>query len=246
MPKILVINPVSTSMWDESDREYMSRCLSAGFELEVRSLEYGSPSLETYFDEAISMPFILKEISRLEGYDGIIINCFLNPAVDAARELVDVPVVGAGEAALYVACMSGRAPSIIGVGGSTAKSRYEEVIRSLRLSNRVVSIRCVGLAVLELDKDRGRTYEMLLRSAREAVCKDGADVLILGCTGLVGYAEELSSELNVPVVDPALASVKVMELLISLGLRHSKTARPYPPRKERAFPPSLRELSRYG
>jgi Asp/Glu/hydantoin racemase len=40
----------------------------------------------------------------------------------------------------------------------------------------------------------------------------------------------LMEKLKVPVVDPALAALKMAETFVSLGLAHSKFSYPFPPK----------------
>lgn len=58
--------------------------------------------------------------------------------------------------------------------------------------------------------------------AGAAVREDAAEVIILGCAGLAGYAEDVEQELGVIVLDPSPVALKTAEMLVSLGLRHSK------------------------
>ncbi|RLI75164.1 hypothetical protein DRP05_15220, partial [Archaeoglobales archaeon] len=210
MIKILVINPVGTNLWDKSDKEYLSKFLSKGFQLDVRSLKYGPHSLESSFDVVLASPFIVEEVKKaeVEGYKAIIINCFLNPAIEAAREITNIPVVGPGEASIYLACMLGEKFSILGIGGTVGSKDYIKLVRSLGLLDRLASVRTIELPVLELDRDREKTFNLLVEAGRRAIEEDDADVLILGCTGLAGDAEDLQKELIVPVIEPALAALK--------------------------------------
>ena len=98
-----------------------------------------------------------------------------------------------------------------------------EKVRKLGLSDRLASIRTIGIPVLEL-MDRPRVKSALLEAVRKAISEDGAQVMVLGCTGLVGLAAEVQRELGVPVVDPSMASLKLAETLIELKLTHSKLA----------------------
>ena len=68
---------------------------------------------------------------------------------------------------------------------------------------------------------------------KRALKEDGAEVLVLGCTGMTGMAERLSKELGVKVIDPLPTAVKFAETLVGLGLSHSKLAFPKPPEKKR-------------
>ena len=63
--------------------------------------------------------------------------------------------------------------------------------------------------------------------------KDGAEVIILGCSAEVGYNLKLQDELNVPVLDSGIAAFKQTEFLFNLknsvNLEHSKIISNEPP-----------------
>ena len=52
--------------------------------------------------------------------------------------------------------------------------------------------------------------------------EDGAEVIIMGCTAMAGYNEDLERELNIPVLDPTVVSFKFAEMIADMGVRHSK------------------------
>jgi allantoin racemase len=58
---------------------------------------------------------ILKSLiaAEQEGFDGISIACFLDPALDEARQLLTIPVTGLAESSLHLACMMGNKFAII-------------------------------------------------------------------------------------------------------------------------------------
>ena len=82
--------------------------------------------------------------------------------------------------------------------------------------------------VLELGDD---SYGAV-RAGCEAAIGAGADTLILGCMSMafLGVAERLSTELEVPVLNPARTALKAAEGLVSSGMAHSKRAFPVPPK----------------
>jgi allantoin racemase len=88
---------------------------------------------------------------------------------------------------------------------------------------------------LTLHDDLEATLKAMIAAGRAAIEEDGAQVLIPGCFGMVGLAERMQQELGVPVVDPAGASVKLIEALVGLKLSQSKLAYPIPPSKKRNF-----------
>ncbi|MBS7631772.1 hydrogenase expression protein HupH, partial [Candidatus Bathyarchaeota archaeon] len=101
------------------------------------------------------------------------------------------------------------------------------------VDGKLASVRAIDIPVLELHKDEEKTVEALAEEGRKAIEDDGAEVLILGCTGMTGMAEKLREILKVKVLDPLPTAVKFAETLVSLGLSHSKITFPNPPEKKR-------------
>ena len=219
--RILVINPVGTSVWNENDKKIYQSFASPDTKINVISLEDGPTSIETRRAEADAIPKIIDTaLEHHKKYDAIIINCCADLGVDVLRSLLDKPIIGPCEASLAIASTLGKKIGIVTVS-KTAIPIFEELIRKLGFEGFVVSIRATDLSVPEIDRDKSRTMKLLLEECRKAE-NDGAEVILLGCTGFAGFAEELKKHLNVPLIDPAGAAVKMAETLISLGLTHSK------------------------
>lgn len=234
--KILNVFPVVASTWNETMARAMEKYLAPGFELHHRNVQYGGmESVEGLYYMAVTVPYVVEEILKAEkeGYDAVTVGCFGSPGVPEARELVNIPVVGAGEAAFYLALILGRRLGIITVGGtyrspshSALMYNIREMVRVYGLSERVVSIRTTGLPV-EDSADLSLVEEGLSRQA-DKIIQDGAEVIILGCTGMTGFGEELQRKLDVPVVDPSVAALKFAEMLITTNLTHSRLTTPSP------------------
>ena len=104
------------------------------------------------------------------------------------------------------------------------------------IADRMVSIEVIDTPVLELHDG-----DTLLKSLFEASCRGlsgGADVLVLGCTGMLGVAAALQSRLEseqarVPVVDPTGAALGMLLTMHSMGLKPSRRTYMPPPDKER-------------
>lgn len=240
MPKILVVLPVATDFFNESHKRLLKKYACKGFDVEVANIRYGTHSVECYFDENLNAPHIVEEVRKAEekGYNAVIIGCFFDPSVKAVREIAEIPVVACKEAALHTACMLGPKFSIIGPGGAPFAKLLTSSIREMGLTSRLASIRTIGLMVLDIEEDRKMTVDRLVEEGKRAIDEDGADVLVLGCTGLSDAAEEykLQERVGIPVVDPLLAALKIAESLVSLNLSHSKVAYPEPPKKPITYP----------
>ena len=91
----------------------------------------------------------------------------------------------------------------------------------------------LNMSVLEMDADPEKAKARILELARKVVEEEGVEVVILGCAGLTGYADDIERELGIVVLDPTSVALKVAEAMVDLGLRHSKIGRfARPPVKE--------------
>ena len=132
-----------------------------------------------------------------------------------------MPVVGIEESALHVAAMLGHRFSVLTSRPERVPSKVEHVTR-LGLESHLASVRPLGLSVLEMDADPERAKARIMEVAARAVREDGAEVIVLGCAGLAGYAAEIQHSLGVVVIDPTPIALKMAELLVDLKLTHSK------------------------
>ena len=71
-------------------------------------------------------------------------------------------------------------------------------------------------------------FAKLQAEAEKAMAEDGADVIVLGSTTMHQSAQYLAANLPIPVLNPGQVGWKQLELLIGLGLTHSKKAFPSP------------------
>lgn len=189
--KILVINPVGTDRWDKKDEEYLKRFLNKNSEVKVVSLKKGPSSLETFASKAIVCEKILEIIDKNRGnYDAIILNCFGNPCIEAAREIADVPVLGPGETSMHIACLMGHKFSVISPTRKTAL-QIELNIRKIGLESRLAAIVPLDIEVKNLERNPEKTIQIVVKNAKKTIMEDGADVIVLGCTALAYWAEEI-------------------------------------------------------
>lgn len=223
--RVLVIDPVATQEWVEKDAEYLRGIAAPGTELSVVALPRGPASIETFYDVAYAAPEVLHIVhDQAEGFDAIMINCFADPAVDAARELTDRVVLGPAETSMALALHLGDRFSVISTFANTAPWVRQQAVK-LGVERRLASAIGIEVPVLELSREPERTVEELVRAAGLAVERDGAEVIILGCTGMATLAQAVRARLPVPLIEPAAATLKTAELLVSLGLRHHRGGR---------------------
>lgn len=202
--------------------------------VDVRDIDKGPSSIESAYEEYLSVPATVERTIQAEeeGFDGVILGCFGDPGLEALREVVNIPVVGPGETSMHVASLLGHRFSIVTVLDSVVPS-LERLSRVAGLDRSLASIKAVNIPVLDLRQDIGSTTARMMEESRKAIQEDRADVIILGCMSMafMGVSDRMQDALGVPVVNPALVSLKILEGLVKAGLSQSKKAYPFPPKK---------------
>ncbi|WP_419881792.1 aspartate/glutamate racemase family protein [Peribacillus sp. B-H-3] len=236
--KIKVIMPITSDIFNEEILEEVKYYASKTTEVGVTSLDYGPASVESEYDEALCVPNFLEKAKEAEedGYDGIISDCFGDPGVKPAREILDIPVVGACESSMLFASSLAKSFSVVTVLPNVVPM-IENISKTLGVNGNLASVRYVNIPVLEVhDKDRLKRelYEEMIK----AIEQDGAHALVLGCTGFMGVAAELQKRLkqngfDVPVIDPVFAATRLLESLITMGVKQSRLTYMTPPSKQR-------------
>lgn len=227
-----IVNPNTTWSMTNQIAHSARAVAAAGTEIKAVSPTMGPASVESHYDEALSVPGILDEIQRgeREQVDGYVIACFGDPGLDAARELATGPVVGIAEAAMHAAAFVGRGFSVVTTLGRTT-GRAWDLVAHYGMERRCRNVRACEISVLELDRPGSGARRRITEECRSALVEDRSDVIVLGCAGMADLAAELSADLGVPVVDGVAAATKMAESLVALGLRTSS-------RSEFALPPA--------
>lgn len=202
-----------------------------GVTVEARRNERGPASIESMWEEYLSVPglFDLAPELEREGFDAVVPGCFGDPGIDAIRELVTIPVLGPGATSMLVAANLGHRFGIVTVLENVVRP-LENLARLTGVEAKLATVRQIGIPVLELNSDPGATFARLLDVCRETIERDRADVIVLGCGTLSFRAAEAQEALGVPVVNPLQVTLRMAELLVSAGLSHSKRSHPTPPK----------------
>jgi len=162
--------------------------------------------------------FILDNALRAEaeGCDVFAIGSVQDPALEEARSLVDIPVVGYGESAMHFACLLGGRFAFIAFG-----ERFDEML-DLRAKRLGFADRALPTALMDVDFVQvGAGSPVLLKKFREsakALIAQGAQVLIPGQLYLSEAIARagLTRIDEVPVIDGLAATLKMAEAMADL------------------------------
>jgi len=222
--KIKIINPNTTLSMTRSIESAAKKAARPDTEVYAVSPATGPDSIESMYDEYLSVPGVISEVikgDREEDADAFIIACFGDPGILACKEVTDKPVIGIAQAGYTLAQMIAPNFSVVYV-----LDRSETVVRnSLHLAgaeHACKSLRSCGLGVLDFERDPDAGRKALALQSRKCMEEDGAECVVLGCAGFVQFAEELSRELPIPVIDGVVPAVKFAEALVDMGVKTSK------------------------
>ena len=234
--KILYLVPGSTGPgFDEREierrRKILQEMAAEGVTVEAGASGAGPLSIESMYDEYAVIPGSIDAIiqAQKDGYDGVIMGCAGDPGVDGAREAVSIPVIGPAQASFALASILGRHFSVISPVDETVGTT-EDLVRKYGFTAQLASVRSAGITVLGINENPELAAERALEEIFKAKKEDGADCIVLGCMSLAfaQFDKKASKLAGIPVINPAFASLKLLETQISMGLSHSKKAYPTP------------------
>jgi len=229
--RILLINPNSTQAMTDAAVSASRRFVADDVEIIGATSSYGPPSIEGYYDEVFSIPPMLEEINAHvnnsdKPIDGVVIACFDDTGVDAARTMLDVPVIGICQGALQATSLLSNSFSIVTTLGRSVPA-LKHLVNKYGYAEACKNVRASEIPVLELEKlsseKQGSNAEDKIKAEIELALKeDNAEAIVLGCAGMVDLTDRLSDYFKVPVVEGVVPSVNIISGLVRAGLKTSK------------------------
>lgn len=152
----------------------------------------------------------------------IVIACYSDPGLGAAREITSKPVFGIAETGLATAIMLGGRVGVVSILKKSV-DRHWSYARALGLDRRIVADLPVNLSVAEL-ADEASVASKMLDVGRRLRDDHNANVIVLGCAGMARYRERMEAELEISVIDPTQAAVAAALSALRLEYRGERRA----------------------
>lgn len=214
---LYVINPNSS--------EAVTACIDAamkplrrpgGPQIECVTLADGPPGVQTQHDvdrAALSVRRFAQE--HLADAAGFVTACFSDPGLQMLREIKGVPSWGISECAALTAMTLGQRFGVIAIlQGSIA--RHWRAWGGMGITQRVAGEAAIGRTVSELS-DQDATLAAMIAAGKRLRDENGADVLVMGCSGMAPFRGPLQEATGLPVVEPTQAAVSMALGRIQLG-----------------------------
>ncbi len=217
--RILVINPNS----DERMTKNIQKSLDLYFDSDLIVRCFSTPEapefIENYEDEYKSGNGMIKLMrENMHNYDAFVIACHCDPNLDLLKEISDKPVVGIAEASMKLATFLGHRFSVISTDAHSTPNK-QALARKYHLEQLLASVR-VPENITDLEDP-----EPFYKEACRAIEEDGAEVIVLGCSGLTAIRENLQNRLKAPVLDSVICGVIAASGFVRHGVSISKVRR---------------------
>jgi allantoin racemase len=226
--RICVLVPVATSQYNDRIMKAIAPVVPPDVHVEIRNIAEGHPDIENRTNWLQNgMPVVeLAQAIANDGFDGVWLTDFDMCGVEAAREVIDIPIIGGFPASAFTALALSQRFSIVTILQSTLAMQRAHP-QTYGIEDTFASIRAINCPVAQLediDVVIIRTFEAALKAIKE----DGAQSILLGCTGFVDVASRVSRMLSdemggfVPVIDPNQAGFSFLVSLVRMQLRPSR------------------------
>ena len=224
MPQLLLINPNTTQSMTEKMALAGRDVLAADSDLIAETSTYGPPSIEGYYDEVFSVPPMLEKIQQYNGkVDGVIVGCFDDTGVDAARAFSDAPVIGICQASCQYATVLASSFTIVTTLSRSVAALHKRVLE-YGYDRHCHNIRASDIPVLALEDSDEDAMKRLHLQCELAIDVDRSEAIILGCAGMVTLQQELQDYYGIPVIEGVTAATVIMDGLARLPLNTSRAS----------------------
>ena len=228
--RLLLVNPNTSAAMTAGLTDSARAVAAQGTVVVGGRPSFGPASIEGHYDEVFGAAGVAEQVrlAQGEGFDAVVIACFGDPGLDAARELTTAPVLGIAEAAFHAASFVATGFSVVTTMTRTCVIAERLVVR-YGFERTCRGIHGTDIPVLALEACGEDTIAQIEAAARAALVRDRSGAIVLGCGGMSALCHTLQQRLGVPVVDGVSAAVKLAEALVALGLKTEKLGDYAPP-----------------
>ncbi|EDP61680.1 hydantoin racemase [alpha proteobacterium BAL199] len=239
--RILIINPNVTEAITATMVEEARRTAASDTVIVPATARFGTLYIENRVESAIAGHAVLEALAEhASGCDAAIVAAFGDPGVFAAKEMLDIPVIGIAEAAFLTAYTLGRRYAIVCLTQRLGVW-YRECAEEHGLAGRLVAVRPLDVPPTDITNAKEQTGRRLVEACHEVIDRHGAEVVIMGGGPIAGLARTVAHEIPVPVLDGVSCAVRLAEALVDLAPRpaaRGSFARP-PAKPSKGLSPAL-------
>ncbi|MDP9663482.1 UNVERIFIED_ORG: Asp/Glu/hydantoin racemase [Pseudomonas cremoricolorata] len=218
--RVNFINPFGTPAYNGLISETLTPYLNQGNELVVTNTENVPENCDWWYPKHLVEEELFECVIQAEkdGFDAVIIGCCNDPGVRAARELVDIPVIGPLEAAMQHVSYFGYDYLLVTDHRKSA-AYMKDLVRLYGAEQQCRDVRYIDWHITDMVKDLEGVARDALAASENARQVGGVEAVILSCTIISACTEKwlLSNgkDRDPTILNPNTFALKMAE---SLGL----------------------------
>ncbi len=170
----------------------------------------GPAAIQGAADGEAALPGLMSLLpeARARGAEAIVIACFDDTGLTAARASAGCPVLGIGQASYVMAQLLGLRFSVI-TSMAVSIPVIAENVTAQGFEAYCASVRASNLPVLTIDEGGPETIARIADEIEAAAREDGAECALLGCAGMGPLKAALSARTHIPLIDGVAASARL-------------------------------------
>jgi len=215
MSRVLILNPnCSQACSDGIAAAIAPFRLPGGPALDVATLAEGPPAIYSWRDWHGVVEPLCQRVQH-ESADLYVIACASDPGIEAVRSATSRPVLGVFRCAVTAACARAERFGVIALVDASI-SRHRAALRALGLESRLAAEIALNVTMDTLLDDQAARASLI--ATGRALVGQGAETVILGCTGMAHHRAAIEAAIGVPVVEPCQAAAgQALAILLAAG-----------------------------
>lgn len=208
--RIALLNPNTSRRSTELMMASAWSVAPAGVHIEGRTVLTGSDFIADQAALQLAGQAVLAYAPALadEGFDAVIVAGFGDPGVAALRRSLALPVTGLGEAGIAEAANDGLRFAIVTVTPDLHDSLVVAA-HTAASPGQFAGVYYTSGDMTTLMRHPAQLQSALLQACRNAVVRDSVQVIVIGGGPLAHAAQNIAAQLQIRVVDPVCAAVRL-------------------------------------
>jgi allantoin racemase len=212
--RLLLVNPNTTKEVTGLCERAALAAAAPGTEIRPLTGRFGARVINSRTENAVAAHAMLDLLAEhAGGADAVLLAVSYDTALLAARELLDVPVVGMTEASMLAACTLGTRFGLVTFGTPAV---YRELVALYGLTTRLAGIRPIEASAVDAYSNPAAVDALVAEAATRLVAETEAEVVVLCGAAMAGMPARIAPSVPVPVIDGIASGVGLCEMLVRL------------------------------
>ena len=165
---LLIVNPNTSEAMTNDIKKTINCIKREDTQVTVVSLDFGPEGLESFYDYTLSAFGLCRLLKKeKDKYDGVLVACYGDPGLYAAKEICDCPVVGIAETSISIALLLGGKFAVL-AASEKAVPMMENMVLQYGMRERCAGVFPLNMGVLDAEANREETIERLIEKGKTA------------------------------------------------------------------------------